>query len=94
MGPHVTVPSGNLLELLPPPIISPLSDCVERCVQLLGLRVKHPVHFVKEIPNFIDGFVKRSKWGWPGLDCARLSNCIDKLRLILSKTFLILLMAL
>ena len=33
VGPHVTVPSGNLLELLPPPITSPLSDCVERCVQ-------------------------------------------------------------
>ena len=79
VGYHVTVPSGNLLVHLPPPITSPLSDCVERCVQLLGLRVKHPVHLVKDIPDFIDGFLKRSKWGWPGLDCARLSNCIDKL---------------
>ena len=53
MGPHVTVPSGNLLEHLPPPITSPLSVCVERCVQLLGLRVKHPVNIVKDIPNFL-----------------------------------------
>ena len=51
VGPHVTVPSGNLLEFLPPPITSPLSDCVERCVQLLGLRVKHPVNIVKDIPG-------------------------------------------
>jgi len=57
VGPHVTVSSGNLLELLPPPIISPLSDCVERCVQLLGLRVKHPVNIVQDIPFFIDGFL-------------------------------------
>ena len=69
MGYHVTVPSGNLLVRLPPPIASPLSDCVERCVQLLGLRVKHPVNIVKDIPDFIDGFVKRSTWDWPGLDC-------------------------
>ena len=62
VGPHVTVPSGNLLELLPPPITSPLSDCVERCVQLLGLRVKHPVHIIKDIPLFIDGILKRSSW--------------------------------
>ena len=34
VGPHVKVPSGNLLERLPPPITSPLSDCVEHCVQL------------------------------------------------------------
>ena len=34
VGPHVTVPSGNLLVRLPPPIASPLSVCVERCVQL------------------------------------------------------------
>ena len=66
VGYHVTVPSGNLLVHLPPPIASPLSDCVERCVQLLGLRVKYPVHTVQDIPFFIDGFVKRSKWGWPG----------------------------
>ena len=71
MGYHVTVPSGNLLVHLPPPIASPLSDCVERCVQLLGLRVKYPVHTVQDIPFFIDGFVKRSKWGWPGLDCPK-----------------------
>ena len=36
VGPHVTVPSGNLLELLPPPITSPLSVCVERCVNCKG----------------------------------------------------------
>jgi hypothetical protein len=53
VGPHVTVPSGNLLEFLPPPITSPLSDCVEFCVQLLGLRVKHPVHIIKDISLFI-----------------------------------------
>ena len=34
VGYHVTVPSGNLLVRLPPPITSPLSVCVERCVQL------------------------------------------------------------
>ena len=61
MGPHVTVPSGNLLEFLPPPITSPISDCVERGVQLLGLRVKHPVYIIKII-FFIDGILKRSSW--------------------------------
>ena len=71
VGNHVKVPSGNLLEFLPPPITSPLSDCVERCVQLLGLRVKHPVNIVEDIPNFVDGFVKRSTWDWPGLDCPK-----------------------
>ena len=45
---------------------------------LLGLNANRDVYNVKDVPTAIPGYLKPSKWGWPDLDCGRLSNCIDK----------------
>jgi hypothetical protein len=78
-GALTDLPSGALSSCLTPHQTENLPQCVQACVRLLNLSCKVPVNLVSDVPNAIDGFLKRVKLGWEGLDVCNLKNCIEKL---------------